>query len=90
MASDAAVLAKSLPEDVLLKFQETTSGYWKDLRDPSKRVMVLRMAGTTFVRNAGVAGEEYTPAQVNGNYPVLQGLDYKNNHPTNVLYYIEV
>jgi len=71
-------------------FSGKTEGYWKDLELKEKEFMVLYIGNGSYVRSAGKLGEELTSSDVNGKFPILNGIDYKSNNDTHILLYIEV
>ena len=48
------------------------------------------MVNGNFVRNFGKSGEELKVDDVNGKFPILDGIDYKSNSSTHALVYMEV
>jgi len=78
-------------ESVGLKtFCGQTDGYWKDLEVKNKQVIVLSIPTKTFVRNLGKPDEELSSDDINGNFLILNGLDYKSNNLTANLVYMEL
>jgi hypothetical protein len=67
-----------------------TEGFWRDLLPKEKKVMVISMFESNFVRSTGKTGEELNASVVNGKFPLLDGLDYKSNNANHQLYYMEV
>ncbi len=52
--------------------------------------MILKMEPGNFVRSCGKIGEELNAEQVNGHFPILDGIDYKSNNPDHQLLYMEI
>ncbi|MBV5328234.1 MAG: hypothetical protein JZU65_11450 [Chlorobium sp.] len=71
-------------------FAGETAEYWKDLEIKTKKIMVLSIPKGTFVRNSDQQGGDLTSEDVNGKFPILDGLDYKSNTDDNFLVYMEV
>lgn len=71
-------------------FAGATEGYWKDLEPKGKRFMLINMVDGNIVRNSGKQGEELKAADVNGKFPLLDGIDYKSNNAGHSLVYMEV
>ncbi|MGB1262407.1 MAG: hypothetical protein ACPG52_05805 [Cognaticolwellia sp.] len=74
----------------LKSFCGQTDGYWKDLEVKNKQVMVLSIPTKTFVRNLGKPDEELSSDDIDGNFIILNGLDYKSNNLTGNLVYMEL
>ncbi|KAB0241428.1 hypothetical protein EZJ55_13495 [Microcystis aeruginosa EAWAG127a] len=71
-------------------FQGDTEGYWKDIEPKGKRFMIIAMMEGNFVRRSGKNGEELSATDINGQFPILDGIDYKSNYPAHKLIYLEV
>ena len=71
-------------------FKGVTNGYWKDIEASSKKFMILHIEKNSYIRSLGNIGEEKSFSEVQGKFPILKGIDYKNNNEQAVLYYIEV
>ncbi|MGD9732513.1 MAG: hypothetical protein AB7U45_10055 [Desulfamplus sp.] len=83
----------SIPKDLppyIKTFSGHTESYWKDLESAGKEYMIIYMEEGNFVRNMGIKGEELSAADVNGSFPILNGIDYKSNYDSHTLYYMEV
>jgi formylmethanofuran dehydrogenase subunit A len=52
--------------------------------------MLINMVDGNIVRNSGKQGEELKAADVNGKFPLLDGIDYKSNNAGHSLVYMEV
>lgn len=77
-------------EDHAKTFQGDTEGYWKDIEPKGKRFMIIAMVQGNFVRRAGKNGEQLSATDINGQFPILDGIDYKSNNPQHKLIYLEV
>lgn len=71
-------------------FTGETEGYWKDLKPKGTRYLVIQMVNGNLIRNCGVNGEELKADDVNGKFPILDGIDYKSNSSVDKLVYMEV
>jgi hypothetical protein len=69
-------------------FRGQTDGYWKDLELADENCLILRIAEGSFIRSLGKHGEELSAKEVNGNFPLLKGIDYKSNSEKDTLYYL--
>lgn len=67
-------------------FRGKTNGYWKDIESNDCDYMILNIGGTSFVRSLGKHGEELSK---NGEFPILNGIDYKSNSFSETLFYIK-
>jgi hypothetical protein len=85
----AAGVSSSMPSHVKT-FAGETEGYWKDIEPRGKRFMVIKMEEGNFIRNAGKNGEELKAEDVNGKFPILDGIDYKSNNASHQLMYMEI
>lgn len=71
-------------------YSGVTDSYWKDVEPSCRRFMVISMEPGNFVRNSGKSGEELSADQVNGHFPILDGIDYKSNNVDHQLLYMEI
>jgi hypothetical protein len=71
-------------------FAGQTEGYWKDIQAKGKRFMIIKMEDGNFIRNAGKTGEELKASEINGRFPIFDGIDYKSNNEKHQLVYMEV
>jgi hypothetical protein len=71
-------------------FVGITEGYWKDIQPQGKQFLIIKMESGNFVRSAGKNGEELKAEDVNGTFPILDGIDYKSNNADHKLVYMEV
>jgi len=71
-------------------FTGETNSYWKDLEEDKTKIMVLSIPSGTFVRNTNKPKEELSATEVNGNFLILDGLDYKSNTAQTPIVYMEV
>jgi hypothetical protein len=67
-----------------------TKEYWEDIEPKGKKCMIIGMREGNFVRNAGKKGEILSADDVNGKFPILDGIDYKSNNPEHEIGYLEV
>jgi len=75
--------------DKLIRACKNTNGNWRDEKD--KDVAVLNItAKELVVRNWDKRGEELGKDEVNGNLPLLKGLQFQCSSDTAQLYYVEV
>ena len=71
-------------------FTGNTEAYWKDIEPSEKRFMVVSMQDGNYVRSAGTFGEELSGTDINYNFLILSGIDYKSNNAHHELLYMEV
>jgi hypothetical protein len=71
-------------------FSGATNSYWKDLVPKGRSCLIITLGDGDMIRNQGKDGEELNPADVNGLFPTLDGIDYKSNNTSNKLFYMEV
>lgn len=76
--------------DNLKSFSGVTDGYWKDLKPKGQKYMLLNIGNGDFARSAGVIGGDLGSAQINGKFPVVDGIDYKSNSSMRTMLYMEV
>lgn len=67
-----------------------TENYWKDIEPKGQKFMIIKMEPGNFVRNCGKSGEELSSHDINGNFLILDGIDYKSNNDSHKLLYMEV
>lgn len=72
------------------KCNDITEDYYKDIEDSGKKYMIIHIDSGTFVRSYGNSKEELSPDDVNGKFPILDGIQYKNKSKNNTLVYLEV
>ena len=87
--TNKTVLKEKLGEELKM-FKGSTEAYWKDIEPKEKMLMIISMQDGNYVRNAGTFGEELSSADVNNNFMVLSGIDYKSNNTYHELLYMEV
>lgn len=80
-----AILGNSLKE-----FAGETDNYWKDLEPGDKKYMILKIDSGDSVRSAGKRDEILEAKDVNGKFPILDGVDYRSNNAYRRLLYMEV
>lgn len=71
-------------------FKGNTKEYWKDIEPKGKKFMIVGIREGNFVRSAGKHGEQLSADEVNGKFPLLDGIDYKSNNPKHEIGYLEV
>ncbi len=71
-------------------FSGKTEGYWKDLEPRHIKCLILKIESGNFIRSQGQTGEELGAEDINGRFPVLDGIDYKSNNADHTLIYMEV
>lgn len=71
-------------------FKGNTEAYWKDIEPKEKRFMIINMELRNYVRGAGNFGEELSSDDINNNFVILNGIDYKSNNANQELLYMEV
>ena len=92
-ASFTAKLGKNLKT-----FAGATDGYWKDIETRDKKYMIIRMgvggsyhsSGSDYVRAAGKIGGDLSKDDVECNFVIVDGIDYKSDSSTRQLMYMEV
>jgi hypothetical protein len=67
---------------------EHTQGFWKDIEPKGKDFMIIRMEAGNLVRNVDNFGEELSYLDVNGKFPILDGILYKSNNQNQQLVYL--
>ena len=73
----------------IITFRGETGGYWKDLESSKNSCLILKIGNSCFVRSLGKVGEELNSDNINGEFILLNGIDYKSNSETEILYYIK-
>ena len=71
-------------------FSGMTDGYWKDLEPKEKKYMIISMGTGDFVRSAGVQGGDLSGSDIENNFVIVDGIDYKSNSASRKLIYMEV
>ncbi|MCB5271882.1 MAG: hypothetical protein LHW56_08565 [Candidatus Cloacimonetes bacterium] len=84
------ILLSDAPKPPFFSYGGETANYWKDIEPRGKYFMILKMEPGNFVRNCGRSGEELNAEHVNGQFPILDGIDYKSNNAADQLLYMEV
>lgn len=70
-------------------FRGITDGYWKDIEMDNRDYLILKLGEGCYVRSLGNHGEELSSKDVNGEFPLLRGVDYKSNSAIETLYYVK-
>ncbi|MGN7402701.1 hypothetical protein ACTHO0_22870 [Cytobacillus praedii] len=77
-------------EGNLISFAGVTDGYWKDVETNEKKYMILKMESGNFIRSTGHSGGDLGSGDINKNFVILDGIDYKSNKANHKLLYMEV
>jgi len=67
-----------------------TDGYWKDLVPERTKCLILKMQNGCLVRNFRKVGEELKAEDVNENFLIVDGIDYKSNNADHALIYMVI
>lgn len=78
------------PPPHIQSFAGETEGYWKDLKPKGTRCLIITMESGNLIRNSGKSGEEIKADEVNGKFPILDGIDYKSKNSYHQLIFMEV
>ncbi|MFN6525830.1 hypothetical protein [Nostoc sp. ChiSLP03a] len=79
-----------LTKEHIKKRNLNTKEYWEDIEPKGKKCMIIGMREGNFVRNACKQGETLSADDVNGKFPILDGIDYKSNNSEHEIGYLEV
>jgi hypothetical protein len=71
-------------------FSGETANYWKDVQPKGNQFLIIKMEKDNFIRNAGKSNEELNADDVNGKFPILNGIDYKSDNANHQLIYMGV
>ena len=74
----------------LITFAGVTDGYWKDLEPKGKQYMIVSMGKGDYVRSAGQSGGDLSSDDIEDEFVIVDGIDYKSNSATRKLLYMEV
>jgi len=77
---------KPRPQHVKV-FSGETEGHWKDLETEGKW-MIIQIKNGNFVRSLGKKEEKLSAGDVNGNFPVLEGIEYQCKSAADQLIYM--
>lgn len=77
-------------EGHLFTFAGMTDGYWKDLQPKGKRYMIISMRDGDYVRSAGDSGGDLSSTDIQNQFVIIDGIDYKSNSNIHELLYMEV
>lgn len=83
-------MLKSLLGDDLKIVKRNTQAMWDPIERPEVKLMVIKIAPGTFVKNAGEFSEKFGDADVNNKFLLFNGLEYQCNNEANELLYMEV
>ena len=87
---DFYILEEDIIPPAVKVFSGKTDSYWKDIEPKGKMFMIISMEFGNKLRNAGVGGEELTADDINGKFPITNGIDYMSNSESDKLFYMEV
>lgn len=76
--------------DNLQFYKGKTDNYWKDLESKDCKCMVLCIDYGDNVRSAGKKDQMLDYSVVNNKFVILDGIDYRSNMSSHVIYYLEV
>lgn len=82
-------ILKTLGEDAIV-VKQNTDGNWDSIEPQTRKVMVLSLNYSSFVRNAERREEKLGQAEINGEFRLLNGIDYQNKNNDAQLIYMEV
>ena len=83
-------MLKSLLGDDLKIVKRNTQAMWDPIERPEVKLMVIKIAPGTFVKNAGEFSEKLGDTDVNNKFLLFNGLEYQCNNEANELLYMEV
>ena len=63
---------------------------WDPIERPEVKLMVIKIASGTFIKNAGEFSEKLGDTDVNYRLLLFNGLEYQCNNEANELLYMEV
>lgn len=76
--------------DVLNKnikvYNGTTERYWKEIEGSDKKVMIIYASKDSCIRNYGDKNNQLTYEDINGKFPILNGLELNNNSNGSIVY----
>ncbi|MFJ7407389.1 MULTISPECIES: hypothetical protein [unclassified Lysinibacillus] len=81
---------KEILEGNLKIFSGETDGYWKDVEPKGKRYMILSMESGNYIRSTGVSDGVLDEYDINNEFVILDGIDYKSKYEEDELWYMEV
>lgn len=87
--NDGETLKEKLGSELKI-FKGYTDSYWKDVEPKGKKVMIISMENGNYIRNVGKNGEELSNEDINYEFVILDGIDYKSNNANHELLYMEV
>ena len=82
--------AKEILGDDLKIVRRHTQAMWDPIERPEVKLMVIKIAPGTFIKNAGNFYEKLGNTDVNDNLVKFDGLEYQCNNPFCELLYMEV
>jgi len=63
---------------------------WNNLEPKGKKCLILKIGKNGAVKNAGAKKQELNEADINGNFPITLGLDYKSDSGTEQIIYFKI
>lgn len=72
------------------RFSGETNGYWEDIEAKGQKYLIISIENGNYIRNLGKTGEKLSSEDINGNFLILNGINYKSNNPNDELIYMEV
>jgi hypothetical protein len=87
--ADLPILSSEHPSQVK-SFAGVTEGYWKDVEPKGKQFLIIKMEDGNIIRNSGKNGEELKAQDINAQFLILDGIDYKSNNASHQLIYMEI
>lgn len=86
---DTAKIGEILGDDLKI-VRRNTQAMWDQIERPEVKLMVIRIASGTFVKNAGEFSEKLSYLDVNDKLLKFNGLEYQCNNANYGLLYMEV
>lgn len=77
----------SLPFKPEMEGRNTTS-YWDTIREPGKEYLIIRIESGSFVQNVTNRTEKLSYSDVNGKFPILNGINYRSPNPNHKLVFL--
>lgn len=81
---------KNILGDDLKIVKRNTQAMWDPIERPEVKLMVIKIASGTFIKNAGEFSEKLGDTDVNYRLLLFNGLEYQCNNEANELLYMEV
>lgn len=90
LKNDIWVKAASILGEDLKIVNKDTQAMWDPIVRKGTPIMVIKIVTGTFVKNAEVYQEKLGSEDINGQYPLFDGLEYQCNDAKHQLTYMEV